>query len=326
MAFLDNSGDIILDAVLTDAGRQRLARADGTFRITQFALGDDEINYGLYDTNAETALADVEILKTPVLEAFTNNIASLNSKLMTVPRTNIMYLPVIKLNERTDKYKRIGDNSGDLALNNLVSGSFVICSDTSTYQLINTAAGLTTLNSYLVMGHGQANATATTKIKSDQGLNTVEIGATTDIDPDLKETQYIVEMDNRLGSLVNPINPTTESAKSFVDDDNIASYYFGLATDANYVTTLAVKPTSGNDTENTPLIGARGTSLQFTIKSSPDLRTSGYYFDLLAPTGVSLTATGVSGKIAQVIRSNIVVTGVTTGYSITIPVSYLKIS
>ena len=38
MAFLDNSGDIILDAVLTDAGRERLAKGDGSFKITKFAL------------------------------------------------------------------------------------------------------------------------------------------------------------------------------------------------------------------------------------------------------------------------------------------------
>jgi hypothetical protein len=38
MAFLDNSGDIILDAVLTDEGRRRLALGDGSFRITKFAL------------------------------------------------------------------------------------------------------------------------------------------------------------------------------------------------------------------------------------------------------------------------------------------------
>ena len=48
MAFLDNSGDIILDAVLTDTGRKRLAAGDGSFRIAKFALGDDEIDYTLY--------------------------------------------------------------------------------------------------------------------------------------------------------------------------------------------------------------------------------------------------------------------------------------
>ena len=42
MAFLDNSGDIILDAVLTDHGRKILSRGDGSFQITKFALGDEE--------------------------------------------------------------------------------------------------------------------------------------------------------------------------------------------------------------------------------------------------------------------------------------------
>ena len=51
MGFLDNSGDIILDAVLTDLGRERLARGDGSFKISKFALADDEINYGSYNKN-----------------------------------------------------------------------------------------------------------------------------------------------------------------------------------------------------------------------------------------------------------------------------------
>ena len=41
MAFQDNSGDIIFDVVLTDEGRRRLARGDGSFNIVKFALGDD---------------------------------------------------------------------------------------------------------------------------------------------------------------------------------------------------------------------------------------------------------------------------------------------
>ena len=43
MAFLDNSGDIILDAVLTDTGRLALAKGNGTFKISQFIFSDDEI-------------------------------------------------------------------------------------------------------------------------------------------------------------------------------------------------------------------------------------------------------------------------------------------
>ena len=65
MAFLDNSGDIILDAVLTDTGRKRLAKGDGSFRITKFAFGDDEINYELYNYNHSSGSAyyDLNILQ-----------------------------------------------------------------------------------------------------------------------------------------------------------------------------------------------------------------------------------------------------------------------
>jgi len=101
MAFLDNSGDIILDAVLTDTGRLRLAKGDGSFNITKFALGDDEINYTLYDKNhpSGSAYFDIEILQSPVLEAFTNNTSVLKSKLMSISRTNLLYLPEIRNND-----------------------------------------------------------------------------------------------------------------------------------------------------------------------------------------------------------------------------------
>ena len=100
MAFLDNSGDIILDAVLTDTGRMRLAKGDGSFKITKFAMGDDEINYSLYNRNhaSGSAYYDLDILQTPVLEAFTNNASSMKSKLVSMSRTNLLYLPMCKLN------------------------------------------------------------------------------------------------------------------------------------------------------------------------------------------------------------------------------------
>ena len=101
MAFLDNSGDIILDAVLTDTGRLRMAQGDGSFKITKFALGDDEINYQLYDKDHSSGSAyyDLEVLQTPVLEAFTNNTSNLKTKLVTMSRTNVLYMPILKLNK-----------------------------------------------------------------------------------------------------------------------------------------------------------------------------------------------------------------------------------
>ena len=86
MGFLDNSGDIILDAVLTDTGRMRLAKGDGSFKIVKFALGDDEINYEIYnkDDSRGSAYYDLEVLQTPVLEAFTDNAASMKSRLISI--------------------------------------------------------------------------------------------------------------------------------------------------------------------------------------------------------------------------------------------------
>ena len=107
MAFLDNTGDIILDAVLTDTGRKRLAQGDGSFRIVKFALADDEIDYSLYRNNnsaagrhpSGSAYYDLNILQTPVLEAFTNNTSLMKSKLVTYSRNDLLYLPVVKLND-----------------------------------------------------------------------------------------------------------------------------------------------------------------------------------------------------------------------------------
>ena len=88
MGFLDNSGDIILDAVLTDTGRYRLAKGDGSFKISKFALCDDEIDYSLYNKDHANGSAyyDLEILQSPVMEAFTNNGSMMKSKLLSISR------------------------------------------------------------------------------------------------------------------------------------------------------------------------------------------------------------------------------------------------
>ena len=97
MGFLDNSGDIILDAVLTDTGRYRLAKGDGSFKISKFALCDDEIDYSLYNKDHANGSAyyDLEILQSPVMEAFTNNGSMMKSKLLSISRTNLLYLPIL---------------------------------------------------------------------------------------------------------------------------------------------------------------------------------------------------------------------------------------
>lgn len=93
MGWLDNStNNIILDAVLTDYGRQALARNNGSFSIAKFALGDDEVNYTTIQKYGRTVGREKIEKNTPVFEAFTNQNLSLKYKLVSAP-TALLYLP-----------------------------------------------------------------------------------------------------------------------------------------------------------------------------------------------------------------------------------------
>ena len=83
MAFLDSTTAVI-DAILTRKGRELLAKNDGSFQITKFAFGDDEINYQLYDATKATD-QDSDILNLPVLEPVSNENVALLYRLVTLP-------------------------------------------------------------------------------------------------------------------------------------------------------------------------------------------------------------------------------------------------
>lgn len=98
MGYLDNSS-IIVDAVLTKKGREALARQDGSFKITQFALGDDEIDYTLFNENHSngSAFSGEAIENLPLLEAIPDDQAILKSKLVTLDR-GTSAMPVVTAN------------------------------------------------------------------------------------------------------------------------------------------------------------------------------------------------------------------------------------
>ena len=87
MGYLNNQV-ITVDAILTTKGRELLARGDGSFQITQFALSDDEIDYTLYNTShpSGSAYYGEAIENMPLLEAFPDGNQDLKYKLTTLPR------------------------------------------------------------------------------------------------------------------------------------------------------------------------------------------------------------------------------------------------
>tara|TARA_R100000152_G_C6745463_1_gene169106 strand:- start:91 stop:1035 length:945 start_codon:yes stop_codon:yes gene_type:complete len=311
MAFLDNSGDIILDAVLTDAGRARLARGDGSFKIAKYAFADDEIDYSKYDLNAEGGSShfDIKILETPVIEALTNNTSTMKNKLLSVPKMDLLYLPTMLLNQ--------GTQGTTLSSNSSTLNTYVVSVDSQTDQMFvgsNKLFGdfnLKTNGIFLSNTDTIINETDPKSIMVDQGINNTAIPKTFAIDPTLRETQYIIEIDNRLGSIANSNN--AQQAYSFLDDDNIASYSFG--TDSSLV--MSLDASSESD-----IAGARGTRIQFRINPSIELNSSTYLFTLLG-SEVSINF-AVGAQNFYRIDSNVRITGATTGYRLDLPITFLK--
>ena len=95
MGFLDHStNNIIVDAVLTDAGRRALARNDGSFQVHQFALGDDEVDYEIIEHFGRTVGKEKIEKNTPILEALTAGSLALKHKLVGLDNQFVTHFPL----------------------------------------------------------------------------------------------------------------------------------------------------------------------------------------------------------------------------------------
>lgn len=96
MGFLDHStNNIIVDAVLTDRGRQALA--EGNFNPTMFSLGDDEVDYTIIQKFGRTVGKEKIIKNTPIFEAQTGSELGLKYKVLTLQDASVIYLPTTSL-------------------------------------------------------------------------------------------------------------------------------------------------------------------------------------------------------------------------------------
>lgn len=96
MGFLDHStNNIIVDAVLTDLGRQRLSRNNGSFSIVKFALGDDEVDYSIVKKFGLTIGREKIEKNTPIFEAQTSSNLGLKHKLLSLSSQVETSLPIL---------------------------------------------------------------------------------------------------------------------------------------------------------------------------------------------------------------------------------------
>jgi len=321
MAFLDNSGDIILDVVLTDHGRKIMAKGDGSFQITKFAVCDEEIDYSLFNSShtSGSAYYDLEILQTPVLEAFTNNASSMKTKLASFQDLNLLYLPVLKINENFGS-PRHSDGSYYIAVDRDTEGT----GDTSLNQSVGVDSSGANVTGILFGASFDSSQT----VRVDQGIDSTELSPKkTSLMTNLIEDVYIVQIDNRLGYLSDLQG--NQVGNDYIDDDNIAYYTVDSsvgALGAGETTTSSVVRINTNDTasDNQTIRGPRGTILEFKIGSSLELQTSTFLFTKL---GGIIQMTNKNNDVNQDVRyidSTIKVTGMKTGYSIDVPIRFIK--
>lgn len=93
-----NKSTVTVDAILTKKGRELLARGRSAFVISQFAVADDEVDYGLYNPahplGSEYYGSAIENM--PIVEAVPDETQNLRYKLVTlrqgtnvIPRINV---------------------------------------------------------------------------------------------------------------------------------------------------------------------------------------------------------------------------------------------
>jgi len=106
MGYLDNS-IVTVDAILTKKGRELLARGDGSFKITQFCLSDDEIDYTLYNPSHPlgSQFYGQAIENLPLLEAFPDETQIMKYKLTTLPRGTAK-LPILDIGYTSIRLKQ----------------------------------------------------------------------------------------------------------------------------------------------------------------------------------------------------------------------------
>jgi len=161
MGFLNHAtNNIIIDAVLTERGREYLAQNNGSFRIASFAFGDDEVDYSLIQKYGLTIGKEKIIKNTPVFEANPNENIALKHQCISFPNpiTRIDKMPVLSWYDKGSSTKL----------------SF---KDTST---------------------NIADMQKTIEIRNSVDVSNIASGTTYTLDSNLKDREFLIKMNNNL--------------------------------------------------------------------------------------------------------------------------------
>ena len=323
MAFLDNSGDIVLDAVLTETGRKKLA--NGSFSIVKFALGDDEIGYNLYDKNnpSGSAYYDLEILQTPILEGLTTTAAGINYGLLSYANPRLLYLPLLKENALHPEW-------GALPYNKIY---YLAVDETTTAALKIAFGGSTTGYAYVLKSGVQDHA-----IMLETGLDTTEIAGTSTnksnyvVSQGLIDTSFAVSVDRRfIKGVQGPTPGTVFNNNGGMGAANITLHL------KRYTPS---KASSALTNHNLAIVAAIPNNVFFRLSdTTPDTSTSviagprasfvAVNFDAAILTSTDYarygqTALSIGGSTYSSIDTSVIISGMNTGTMLELPIRIIK--
>lgn len=332
MAFLDNSGDIVLDAVLTELGRKKLAEGNGGFKVSKFALADDEINYKLFNINnpSGSAYYDLNVNLTPTLEPTTNSNAGLQFKLKTYANPNLLYLPALKLNQ-SDYI----DSKTKSKLNTTFNAFVVLVNDTAISTLgtsITTVDGLIDGRRNIATGLGAAAGSTRAverNVRVSQGFDSPLPNVQREL-ADLEESTFDVYMNRLFLDLLDSNGTFSVSpiVSSTAFNRNQAYNLYTVNVTANPAFFKAVNVYNNGQTTSAPAtslsatyLSQVGKDISFSLRISDFLASNpSYYFSTYGRTDAgNATTLGLSAS-AQFIFTSLRIVGSNIGCSIDIPV------
>ena len=327
-SFLDNSGDILLDAVLTDIGRLRLSQ--GNFSIVKYAFGDDAIQYGLYnkDHPSGSAYYDLEILQTPVLQSSTLSNANINYGLKSLTRNDILYMPVLKQNEKTS-VTIAAQNYNDIvyvAVNNETREN--LNTDIGSQYGPDIGAGK---NLIIESGIDSVDLKATAANRSTYLLSVNMLDTTFNVYADSRFISSIAAASN--GTFTNTADGTATISFGALTAQNTGGSTLGLANYNTYtIPTIAdtvyyYSTLSSNDTTISAIAGPRGQVAAMAMNPDPDLQSTslGSRSSLWSQYG-KIDQTPFSGitTVYDYIDTMLYVVGTSTSAQIQLPVRIIR--
>ena len=217
-------------------------------------------------------------------------------------------------------------------LNATTGGYIITCNEaTEVAGVLSSIVPVPSVNGIMKGSTQTAVADSNVFIGVERGLDTTEISPQVTMPATLQETQFIIEADYRLGAIVD--RDGTPVPVSFIDDDQIASYYISEGTTDTAVPVVIPaldklrtdENVNGEGTSAHKIRGPRDRIVQFKIAPSINLTTSDFLFDKLGTTIRNASINGFENdQNFKIIDSIVRLTSATTAYSIDIPVRYIK--